>query len=78
MLLDGDGTKRDVTAGLNWMRRAARRGDPKAQYNLGRAYVNGDNVQRSLIRAERWLSKAADSGYARARRLLESVRRKVA
>src|SRR5277367_5897712 len=39
MLLDGEGGKTDTAAGFRWMRKAAQRGDDKAQYNLGRAYT---------------------------------------
>jgi len=78
MLLDGDGVKQDNPAGMRWLRRAARRGDSKAQYNLGRAYADGNGVRKSVTYAEKWLSKAAGSGHAKARRLLESLRRKLA
>ena len=79
MLLDGDGAKRDTAAGIQWMRRAARRGDSKAQYNLGLAYEAGDEgVRRSIRYAKKWFSKAADSGHAKARRLLKSLRKKSA
>ena len=69
-LLDGDGVRADIEAGLHWLRRAARRGDSKAQYNLGIAYADGDNVRLSATYAKKWLTRAAENGHARARRWL--------
>jgi TPR repeat protein len=72
MLLDGNGVREDAVRGLQWLRRAARRGDPIAQYNLGRDYVDGEVVKKNKHHARMWLSKAADSGHRKARRLLKS------
>lgn len=77
MLLDGDGTKRDIEAGLLWLRRAARRGDAKAQYNLGRTYAYGEDVRKNETYAKKWLDRAARNGHLETRHLLKSVRKKV-
>jgi TPR repeat protein len=72
MLIDGDGVKEEFTVGLMWMRKAARRGDDNAQYNLGRAYAKGENGLRISPRyAQIWLSKAAEGGHNKARRLAD-------
>ena len=76
MLLDGDGVKKNTADGLRWLRRAAQRGDAKAQYNLGRAYAYGEDVRRNGTYAKKWLARAAKSGHAKARRLLKSVQQK--
>jgi uncharacterized protein len=55
------------------MKRAARQGDSKAQYNLGRAYLNGEEVKRSAKIAKSWLAKAARLGHGRARNLLKAL-----
>ena len=39
--------------------------DLTAQYNLGRAYADGDGVRKSLIYAEKWLSEGATSGHVK-------------
>jgi TPR repeat protein len=78
MLLDGDGVKKDIPAGFRWLRRAAQRGDSKAQYNLGRAYTNGEGVRKNVNYAQKWLFKASEGGHKGARKLLQSVKRKVA
>jgi TPR repeat protein len=55
------------------LRRAARRGDTVAQYNLGRAYAEGDYVLQSGKYAKKWLARAAENGHAKARRLLKKL-----
>jgi len=77
MLLEGDGVKQNLIEGLKWLRRAARRGDEKAQYNLGRAYLDGEGVKRSVHHARTWLSKAATKGHTMAHRLLQTIEQKV-
>lgn len=77
MLLEGDGVKCDSAVGMKWMKLAARRGDSRAQYNLGCAYATGEDGLRLNLRfAKVWLSKAAENGHYRARRLLDSLNRK--
>ena len=48
------------------LKRAARKGDAKAQYNLGVAYDVGQGVPQDRAEALRWLKKAADQGNAMA------------
>lgn len=55
------------------MKKSAKYGDPRAQFNLGRMYLNGEVVKRNIKNAERWLSKAAEQGHAKAKRLVEEV-----
>ena len=40
--------------------------DPKAKYNLGLKYLNGDGVPRDYAAAVRWFRKAADQGFPEA------------
>ncbi|MEZ2896534.1 tetratricopeptide repeat protein [Providencia rettgeri] len=47
---------------------AAERGDAEAQYNLGRAYLNGIGVKRDLGKALQWQLKSAEQGYIHAQR----------
>ena len=74
--MTGDGVKKDLEAGIHWMRKAALKGHPEAQYNLALAYGCGDGVQQSQRYATIWLGKAAENGNLDARRKLKSARRK--
>src|SRR5690349_14669415 len=47
-------------------KRAAQRGDAKAQFALGRMYENGDGVRENAVRAACWYRKAAERGDAAA------------
>ncbi len=42
----------------------AQAGDPEAQYALGMAYESGTGVRLDARESEKWLRKAAESGYA--------------
>lgn len=58
----GRGMDRDLPAAAAWYRRAAERGDPVAQMNLGDLYAEGQGVERDLVQAVAWLSLAAEQG----------------
>ena len=45
-----------------WLRKAADRGDSRAQSNLGLMYANGTGVARTAAQAAQWYRKAADQG----------------
>ena len=45
---------------------AATAGDAAAQWELGRAYLDGNGVERSDETGLAWYTKAADQGHARA------------
>jgi TPR repeat protein len=62
--LDGRGTNRSLRQGT----------DPKAQDNLGRSYLDGEELEKDKIMAKMWLTKAARQGHGRARNLLRAVR----
>lgn len=47
---------------LNSLRRAAERGDAKAQHDLGAACYYGDGVPLDVTEGLRWLRKAAEQG----------------
>ena len=51
-----------ATARREWVV-LARRGNPKAQYNLGVLYSNGKGVPESGALAFRWYVKAAEQGH---------------
>ena len=45
-------------------------GDPNAQYNLGRLYLDGTGVDTDARQAARWFNLAAEKGHAPAQALL--------
>jgi hypothetical protein len=48
----------------------ARRGDPEAQYLLGKMYDYGQGVEQDYAEALRWYRAAAEQGYAKGQRNL--------
>lgn len=58
----GTGLTRDLPAALTWYRRAAERGDPVAQMNLGDRYARGAGVPRDPVKALAWFTLAAEQG----------------
>jgi len=49
----------EVSRAAKWFRRAAERGDPQAQHNLGPAYQNGEAVEPDTVGAYAWYNIAA-------------------
>jgi TPR repeat protein len=71
MLIIGRGMPRDVAQGVEWLKRAAKRGEADAQYLLGLYHVDGSNgMKKDIKEAKKWLSLAADSGKKEAEFLL--------
>ncbi|MGI9026583.1 MAG: tetratricopeptide repeat protein, partial [Burkholderiaceae bacterium] len=60
MAFNGEGTKRDTAASLQWLTRAAKQGFALAQYNLGLLYENGTGIERSQKDASAWFLRAAE------------------
>ena len=48
------------------LRRKAEKGDPNAQFNLGRCFEKGKGVEQDKAEAARWYRKSADQGWAQA------------
>lgn len=62
MLLNGQGVKKDVAAGADWVRKAAEQGHVMAQYSLGVFYASGQSGKKQPEDAYKWFFKAADQG----------------
>jgi cell division septation protein DedD len=60
---------------MPWIRRAAERGDPRAQYVLATAHFNGDLATRDWPRAYALMRRAADQGLPQARTSLAEMER---
>lgn len=58
--------------------RNARTGDANAYYVMGWLYANGRGVKKDLVMASTMLRKAAESGHAKAREILEVMPRPAA
>ena len=53
----------DYAAALKEFRVSAEKGDPEAQFSLGRMYNQGEGVRRSHREAAKWFRRAADRGH---------------
>ena len=61
--LEGYGINRDPKQAVYWLRQAAEKGHPAAEFELARLYSSGEGVGRDQEQAERWISAAAAQGY---------------
>jgi hypothetical protein len=57
----GDGLEHDLAAAAAYLRLAAERGHPEAQYRLGLLYAGGVGLPEDRVEGYRWLSLAADA-----------------
>jgi len=62
MYENGSGVKQDYAEAAKWYRKAAERGDARAQYNLGFMYLNGTGVPQDYAEAEKWY-KSRGAGH---------------
>lgn len=62
------------TRTLERLNKAAQAGFPHAQYNLAGRFLRGETVPRDMAVAQKWLSRAAEQGYAPAQSLLALMR----
>lgn len=65
----------DAVLAADWYRRAAERGHPDAQYNLGFMYLRGEGVQADPHAGLQWLRRSADQGDEFSFRLLADLYR---
>ncbi|PSJ65677.1 tetratricopeptide repeat protein [Kumtagia ephedrae] len=56
-----------------YMRAAANYRNPSAQFEMGKMFLNGDGVKRSVRQAGRWLQLAAEKGHAGAQATLGNL-----
>ncbi|HRP98334.1 MAG TPA: tetratricopeptide repeat protein [Rhodocyclaceae bacterium] len=71
---DGLGQTRDPRAAIDYYRRGAAGGSPKAQYRLALLYLEGRLLEADRASAEHWLERAAAAGHDDAARQLEQLR----
>jgi TPR repeat protein len=70
---NGEGVDRDLPLAASLYCKAARLGDPEAQYNLGWMYANDRGVQRDDLAAAYFFNAAAEQGLEAAKRMLARV-----
>lgn len=67
---EGDGVARNTDRAVRLYCKAARRGHPEAQFQLGMIYVKGEDVSTDEDMAAAWLTKAAEQQHSRAAEML--------
>jgi TPR repeat protein len=74
----GDGLRPDLAESFYWWMQAARYGRldlaVQACCRVGRAYAEGEVVNKDLVQAVFWLEKAARKGLTEARALLDELK----
>jgi uncharacterized protein len=78
MYANGRGVPQNVVVAATWYARAARRGDPTAQYLLGLMYDKGQGVPQDDVLAQMWLNLAAARAAPRERAYYVRIRDAVA
>ena len=72
--LHGDGVTKDVAVALKYLKQAAKENHVKAQYELGCYYWSEKENMGYTMMAEKWITKAAEQGYAPAIEKLKEMR----
>jgi TPR repeat protein len=62
LYMDGACGKKGYASGLQWLKKAAERGDAEAHYFIGIAYEQGRGVVADQTEATRWFRKGAQMG----------------
>ena len=65
--------QRDVNTGVGWLRQAAEKGNPYAQYTLGKMYLQGNELPQDKKEAQRWLESSAAQGNVYAQYLIDRM-----
>jgi len=68
-------TGRSLSTAADYFGKAARRGNPEAQYQIGMMYANAIGVEGDLEAARQWLAEAAENGHPLAANTLDRMRR---
>ncbi|HLY04987.1 MAG TPA: TetR family transcriptional regulator [Rhizomicrobium sp.] len=68
--LEGKGKPKDEPMAVDWLSRAAAKGQPVAQYDLGALYADGRGVHADPVQAFQWFGSAALRGNRRAMHFL--------
>jgi len=63
----------NLKAALILYRQSAKQGYNIAQYKLGKIYLAGKGIPRDIVKAKKWISKAAENGNEEAKRLIHII-----
>ncbi|WP_198006398.1 tetratricopeptide repeat protein, partial [Candidatus Epulonipiscium viviparus] len=63
--IKGIDIKKNVSAGIDWLRTAAENGYVYAQYHMALRYAAGDGIEQDEHKAWEWFEKAAAQGHAK-------------
>ncbi len=69
----GLGVDRDFRKAVTWFAKAAVKGYPDAQYNLGAMYANGEHVAKDYYKAYLWFFAADHNGNQHAAKRLTGI-----
>jgi TPR repeat protein len=72
-LLKGLGTEKNLPKALKILSASAKAGNSNAAYFLATLYYKGKYFTLNLKAAEKWLTKAAELGHVRARKLVKNL-----
>jgi TPR repeat protein len=61
-----NGIKQNYVTAAYWIKKAANKGDVRAEFDLGVLYAEGHGVSQSYTKAAYWFRKAANKGDANA------------
>ncbi|ADB14982.1 Sel1 domain protein repeat-containing protein [Pirellula staleyi DSM 6068] len=62
-----------ISTSIETLQELAHNGNAESQYELGRAYANGDSVAQDFRAAHRWFTRAAHKGHRPAQRALATM-----
>ena len=63
MYIGGIGVEQNNETGYDYIKKAADKSDPKAQYTLGALYYLGAGVEKDYQKAFKWLNLASEQNY---------------
>lgn len=63
----------DIAQGIAVLEEAAREGNPRAQWELGLIYLQGDLVPQDAEKGALWVAKSAENGYELAQQVLNQM-----
>lgn len=67
------GITQDIKQSYQWYLKAAEKGNPEGQYQVGLSYARGFGVEKDEAKALEWLDKAEKNGYPLAKETLKTL-----
>lgn len=77
MYFQGEGIAKDEKRGIYWLRKAAEKGEPTAQFDIGCAYMDGTGgLVQNTNEALKWLKASASQGNTKAQIRINEIMNK--